>query len=228
MSMRALLIDDDQKLSELLKQYFHQYDIVVIPAFHPKKGLELMRSENPDIIILDVMLPDMDGFTVCREIRKESDIPIIMLTARGDTTDKIVGLEIGADDYLAKPFEPRELVARIQTIVRRSQTRTPKKSLLIGDLEIKMNERDALLSGESLQLTSNEFELLAYFASHPGKKIDRDEIMNHLRGIDANFYSRSVDILVSRLRQKLGDDSKSPRFIKTIWGEGYVFLGDAP
>lgn len=226
--MRALLIDDDQKLSELLKQYFHQYDIDVITAFHPKKGMELMRTENPDIIILDVMLPEMDGFSVCREIRKESDIPIIMLTARGDTTDKIVGLEIGADDYLAKPFEPRELVARIQTIVRRSQNRVPKKSLVIGELEIKLNERDALLNGESLQLTSNEFELLSYFASHAGKKIDRDEIMNHLRGIDANFYSRSVDILVSRLRQKLGDDSKSPRFIKTVWGEGYVFLGEAP
>lgn len=226
--MRALLIDDDQKLSELLKQYFHQYGIEVVPAFHPKKGIELMRSENPDIIILDVMLPDMDGFTVCKEIRKESDIPIIMLTARGDTTDKIVGLEIGADDYLAKPFEPRELVARIQSIVRRGQNRVPKKSLVIGELEIKLTERTAFLNGETLQLTSNEFELLSYFVSHPGKKIDRDEIMNHLRGIDASFYSRSVDILVSRLRQKLGDDSKSPRFIKTIWGEGYVFLGETP
>lgn len=226
--MRALLIDDDQKLSELLKQYFHQYGIEVVPAFHPKKGIELMRTENPDIIILDVMLPDMDGFTVCKEIRKESDVPIIMLTARGDTTDKIVGLEIGADDYLAKPFEPRELVARIQSIVRRGQNRVPKKSLVIGELEIKLNEREAFLNGETLQLTSNEFELLSYFASHPGKKIDRDEIMNHLRGIDSNFYSRSVDILVSRLRQKLGDDSKSPRFIKTIWGEGYVFLGETP
>lgn len=224
--MRALLIDDDQKLSELLKDYFGQFGIDVIPAFHPKKGLELMRSENPDVIILDVMLPEMDGFTVCREIRKESDIPVIMLTARGDTTDKIVGLELGADDYLAKPFEPRELVARIQTIVRRSQTKTPKKSIVVQDLEIRLNERAAYLAGENLNLTSNEFELLSYFACHPSKKIDRDEIMNHLKGIDSNFYSRSVDILVSRLRQKLGEDSKAPRFIKTIWGEGYVFLGE--
>lgn len=224
--MRALIIDDDQKLSELLKAYFAQFSIEVIAAFHPRKGLELMRSENPDVIILDVMLPEMDGFAVCREIRKESDIPVIMLTARGDTTDKVVGLELGADDYLAKPFEPRELVARIQTIVRRSQNKTPKKSLLIHDLEIKFNERAAYLAGETLNLTSNEFELLAYFARHPNKKIDRDEIMNHLKGIDSNFYSRSVDILVSRLRQKLGEDSKAPRFIKTVWGEGYIFLGE--
>lgn len=226
--MRALLIDDDQKLSELLKDYFGQFGIEVISALHPKKGLELMHTESPDIIILDVMLPEMDGFSVCREIRRMSDVPVIMLTARGDTTDKVVGLELGADDYLAKPFEPRELVARIQTIVRRSQSRTPKKSLVVRELEIKFNEREAFLSGSPLNLTSNEFELLSYFARHPGKKIDRDEIMNHLKGIDSNFYSRSVDILVSRLRQKLGEDSKSPRFIKTVWGEGYIFLGETP
>ena len=226
--MRALLIDDDQKLSELLKDYFGRYNIELLSALHPKKGMELMRSENPDVIILDVMLPDQDGFSVCKDIRKESDIPVIMLTARGDTTDKIVGLELGADDYLAKPFEPRELVARLQTIVRRGQNRTPKKSIVVGELEIKMVEREAFLKGETLNLTSNEFELLSYFARHPGKKIDRDEIMNHLRGIDANFYSRSVDVLVSRLRQKLADDSKAPRYIKTVWGEGYIFLGVTP
>lgn len=224
--MNALLIDDDEKLAELLTDYFKRFDITLKAAFHPRKGFELLKQEAFDVVILDVMLPDQDGFSVCREIRSESDIPIIMLTARGETTDKIVGLELGADDYLSKPFEPRELVARMQTITRRGQAKPTKKNLKFGELEIRMSEREAYLAGVSLTLTANEYELLSYFATHPGKKIDRDEIMNHLRGIDSNFYSRSVDVLVSRLRQKLKDDSKSPKFIKTIWGEGYIFLGE--
>jgi DNA-binding response OmpR family regulator len=224
--MRALLIDDDVKLSELLSHYFERFNIELIVAHHPTQGLELLRTKNPEIVILDVMLPDQDGFAVCKTIRKESDIPIIMLTARGDTTDKIVGLELGADDYLSKPFEPRELVARMQTITRRQQTKPEKKAMKVGNLEIKVQERSAFLQGKDLQLTSNEFELLHYLASNPGRKIDRDEIMNHLRGIDSDVYSRSIDILVSRLRQKLGEDSKNAKFIKTAWGMGYIFTGE--
>lgn len=224
--MKALLIDDDVKLSELLTSYFERFDIKLIVAHHPDVGMDLLRSQGPDIVILDVMLPDRDGFAVCKGIRKESNVPIIMLTARGETTDKVVGLELGADDYLAKPFEPRELVARMQTIVRRGAGRVEKKNLNFGALEIKLQERDAALNGKNLNLSSHEFDLLYYLASNPGKKIDRDEIMNHLRGMDSDVYSRSIDILVSRLRHKLGEDSKTPKYIKTAWGAGYIFLGE--
>ncbi len=223
--MRALLIDDDLKLAKLLTEYLSRFGIELTAAQTPSDGLKLLRSSvEPDILILDVMLPEQDGFSVCREVRTESDIPIIMLTARGETTDRIVGLELGADDYLAKPFDPRELVARIQSITRRSAGRREGKSLRFADLEIKTAEREAYLAGKGLELTSMEYELLFFLASHAGKKIDRDEIMNHLRGMDSDVYSRSIDILVSRLRSKLGEDSRAPRFIKTAWGAGYVFV----
>ncbi len=223
--MRALLIDDDLKLAKLLSEYLSRFGIELTAAQSSADGLKLLRgSHEPDILILDVMLPDQDGFSLCREIRTESDIPIIMLTARGETTDRIVGLELGADDYLSKPFDPRELVARIQSITRRSSGRREGKSLRFADLEIRTSEREAYLAGKTLELTSMEYELLHFLASHAGKKIDRDEIMNHLRGIDSDVYSRSIDILVSRLRSKLGEDSRAPRFIKTAWGAGYVFV----
>ena len=219
----ALLIDDDEKLGRLLKDYLVQHDISLLTALDPEAGLNLLNSKQPSIVILDVMLPGKDGFEVCREIRKKSRVPIIMLTARGETTDRIVGLELGADDYLAKPFEPRELVARLHSILRRSGPGRDGEKLTFGDLEIKTTERNAFLKGQPLDLSTNEYELLLLLASNPGKKFDRDEIMNHLRGIDADVFSRSIDILVSRLRSKLGEDSKNPKFIKTAWGTGYVF-----
>ncbi len=222
--MRALLIDDDEKLAGLLKDYLSRFGIVLQSALDPATGLDLLEKIQPDIVILDVMLPGKDGFTVCKEIRTQSQVPIIMLTARGETTDRIVGLEIGADDYLTKPFEPRELVARLQSIVRRSEGRSKQKTLKFSELEIKLHEREAYLSNKALDLSSAEFELLYLLASHPGKKFDRDEIMNALRGVDSDVFSRSIDILVSRLRAKLGEDTKKPRFIKTAWGTGYVFL----
>ncbi|HEX4925570.1 MAG TPA: response regulator transcription factor [Bdellovibrionales bacterium] len=221
----ALLIDDDVKLASLLKDYLLQHGIELIAAHTPDDGLKLLATRQPAVVILDVMLPGRDGFDVCREIRRTSQIPILMLTARGETTDRIVGLELGADDYLGKPFEPRELVARMNSILRRSsQTRGAGASLRFGALEIRPSERNAYLNGALLDLSTGEYELLALLASHPGKKFDRDEIMNHLKGFDADVFSRSVDILVSRLRAKLGDNSKTPKFIKTAWGTGYVFV----
>jgi DNA-binding response OmpR family regulator len=149
-----------------------------------------------------------------------------MLTARGEVTDRIVGLEIGADDYMPKPFEPRELVARIQNVLRRSTSkRTQNRQLKYEGLNIDMERRTAELDGEALELTTMEYQLLELFARNPGKTYTRDEILNELRGIDAQLFSRSVDILVSRLRQKLADTSKQPRFIKTVWGTGYAFVG---
>jgi DNA-binding response OmpR family regulator len=221
----VLLIDDDVKLADLLNEYMKRFGIVLHSALHPDEGMKLLRTIKPRLVILDVMLPGRDGFEVCREIRSKSNIPVLMLTARGETMDRIIGLELGADDYLSKPFEPRELVARIHTILRRASSRPSDARLQFGDLEIRVSERDAYLNGEALALSTMEYELFYLFATNPQKKFDRDEIMSHLRGFDADVYSRSIDILVSRLRSKLKDDPKSPRYIKTVWGTGYVFVG---
>lgn len=223
---KILLIDDDEKLGELLATFFERFDMELVAATHPDEGLRQLEAAQPDLIILDVMLPGQDGFEVCRTIRRSSNIPIIMLTARGEVTDRIVGLEIGADDYLPKPFEPRELVARIQNVLRRSADRPSSDGpLKFGDLTIDLERRTAELAGESLELTTMEYQLLVLFVENPGRTFTRDEILNELRGIDAELFSRSVDILVSRLRQKLQDTTKQPRYIKTVWGTGYIFIG---
>ena len=224
---KILLIDDDEKLAGLLGSYFERFDLDLVSALRPSVGLELLKSEKPDLVILDVMLPEQDGFEVCRTIRKTSVVPIIMLTARGEVTDRIVGLEIGADDYLPKPFEPRELVVRIQNVLRRAvPVETDSDELRFKGLMLNTERRTIELDGSPLELTTMEFELLALFARNPGKALSRDEILNGLRGIDAQIFSRSVDILVSRLRQKLNDTAKQPRFIKTVWGKGYTFVGE--
>jgi len=224
---KILLIDDDEKLGGLLGNYFGRFDLELSTATLPSVGLEKLRREQPDLVILDVMLPEQDGFEVCRSIRKSSSVPIIMLTARGEVTDRIVGLEIGADDYLPKPFEPRELVARIQNVLRRSGDKPAEDGVLRYEgLEVNPEKRAARLDDQELELTTMEFQLLALMAANPGKVYSRDDILNELRGIDAQLFSRSVDILVSRLRQKLGDTAKHPRFIKTVWGAGYTFIGE--
>jgi DNA-binding response OmpR family regulator len=227
---RILLIDDDEKLGELLKAYFQRFDMQLDNAVRPSEGLLKIQRDKPDLVILDGMLPEQDGFDVCRTIRKTSSIPVVMLTARGDVTDRIVGLEIGADDYLSKPFEPRELVVRIQNVLRRSRAAEEENSKLLrfGTLQVDTERRTAELDGSPLELTTMEYQLLVLFASNPGRTFNRDEILNELRGIDAQLFSRSVDILVSRLRQKLGDTSRQPRFIKTVWGTGYAFVGVDP
>jgi DNA-binding response OmpR family regulator len=227
---KILLIDDDEKLGDLLSTFFERFDLRLLTATDPSSGLELLNKESPDLVILDVMLPGQDGFEVCRTIRKSNPVPIIMLTARGEVTDRIVGLEIGADDYMPKPFEPRELVARIQNVLRRTSTaRVPGKQIQYEGLAIDLERRTVSLDDEPLELTTMEYQLLKLFAENPGKTYTRDEILNELRGIDAQLFSRSVDILVSRLRQKLGDTSKQARFIKTVWGTGYAFVGqEAP
>jgi DNA-binding response OmpR family regulator len=225
---KILLIDDDEKLSDLLQSFFSRFDLDLIAAHEPDAGLKMLAEKEPDLVILDVMLPGRDGFEVCRQIRKTSSVPVIMLTARGEVTDRIVGLEIGADDYMPKPFEPRELVARIQNVLRRSHNnaKPPGSKRIFDGLTVDLDRRRAELDGVTLELTTMEYQLLALFARNPGQTFTRDEILNELRGIDAQLFSRSVDILVSRLRQKLKDTSKQARFIKTVWGTGYVFIGE--
>jgi DNA-binding response OmpR family regulator len=224
---KVLLIDDDERHSALLKTFLERYGIDLDCAGDANTGLARLASGKPDLLLLDVMLPGKDGFEICREVRKKSDIPIIMLTARGDVIDRVSGLELGADDYLGKPFEPRELVARIQTILRRSGSRGQheKGRLVFEGLEIDTEARTVAVDGKPVELTSMEYELLYTLAKNAGSKMSRDEILSELRGIDTAILTRSVDIMVSRVRQKLGDSAKPARFIQTVWGRGYVFVG---
>lgn len=225
MTSRIFLIDDDAKLAMLLRAYFSRFDLELESALDGDSGLKKMAAFDPDLVILDVMLPGRDGFELCREIRKTSSVPIIMLTARGDLTDRVVGLEVGADDYVPKPFEPRELVARIQTIMRRVSRNASNAGVAEhGPLQVDFDRREARLNGRLLDLTAMEFNLLQLLSAEPGKVHNRDQILSELRGIEPNIFSRSVDINISRLRQKLDDDPSSPRFIRTIRGAGYVFL----
>ena len=224
---RILLIDDDVHLAPPLTTYFARFDCTLDSAQRPSEGLARLRAGDYDAAILDVMLPEMDGFALCREIRKESDIPIVMLTARGEVMDRVVGLELGADDYLPKPFEPRELVARVQTILRRQRARpaaaAPAQRLVFDGLAIDLDRREVQRHGEAVELTGTEFELLALLASEPGKVFGRDDILNRLRGHEAELYTRAVDIVVSRLRRKL----EPLECIKTLRNAGYA-LAVAP
>ena len=219
---RLLLIDDDERLAAPLATFFARFEFALDAATTPSAGLALLRADRYDAAILDVMLPEMDGFELCRTIRRDSDIPIVMLTARGDVMDRIVGLEIGADDYIPKPFEPRELLTRIQTILRRARAPAASPQKLVFDgLEIDLERRQVLRQGEPVELTGTEFELLALLARAPQKVFHRDEILNRLRGHEADLYTRAVDILVSRLRRKL----EPLDCIKTLRNVGYTFAG---
>jgi DNA-binding response OmpR family regulator len=223
---KVLLIDDDRKHSELLQAYFKRFGINLICAGESVEGFKKLSREEPDLLLLDIMLPGKDGFEICREIRKTSNIPIIMLTAREDVIDRVSGLELGADDYIGKPFEPRELVARVQATLRRSeQAGGSVGNLKFAGLSIDTDMRVVEVDGKAAGMTSMEYELLLILARRHGRKLSRDDILSELRGIDAAILTRSVDIMVSRLRQKLGDTDKPPRFIQTIWGRGYSFVG---
>ena len=219
---RILLIDDDELLAAPLATFFARFEFELDSATKPCAGLAKLRTHAFDAAILDVMLPEMDGFALCREIRRESDIPIIMLTARGDVMDRVVGLEIGADDYLPKPFEPRELLARLQTVLRRARAPETSKTRLVFDgLSIDLERRQVECLGHPIELTSTEFDLLTLLASEPQKVFNRDDILNRLRGVEAELQTRAVDILVSRLRKKL----EPLDCVKTLRNVGYKFAG---
>jgi len=221
---RVLLIDDDEQLGPPLKTYFQRFELELTHALRPSEGLARLRNAHFDAAILDVMLPEMDGFELCRTIRKESDIPVVMLTARGDVMDRVVGLELGADAYLPKPFEPRELVAHIQTLLRRrlghngQVNGAPASGVLAFEgLTIDPARRSVTRQGEVVELTGTEFELLHLLARESGRVFSRDDILNQLRGHEADLYTRAVDIVVSRLRKKL----EPLDCIKTLRNAGY-------
>jgi len=237
-----LLIDDDEELCEALSTYLSNNNYNVRVAHLPSAAYQIINKNKPDLILLDVMLPEEDGFEVCKKLVTNADkygfIPIIMLTARGDVFDRVVGLEIGASDYLPKPFEPRELLARIRSSLRHTalinsnktkphQIETALKETTVAPIGLFLDAKtnQVWLDGKQLNLTNMEYSLLSLFIQQPNTIISRDQIMDHLRGTDANIYSRAIDSLVKRLRKKINDESHQPRFIKTIWGRGYEFLG---
>jgi two-component system OmpR family response regulator len=217
---RLLLIDDDEKLAGPLQVYFSRFDLALENETQPLRAIERLQHERFELVVLDVMLPQIDGFETCRRIRQFSDIPIIMLTARGDVMDRVVGLELGADDYLPKPFEPRELVARIQNILKRSKDAGNRELFKIGNLRIDLHKKIIEKDGQPVDITANEFNLLSLLVQNQNRVFSRDEIMNELKGIDADIYSRAIDVLVSRLRQKL----QRPELIRTVRGAGYQFV----
>lgn len=223
-----LIVDDDAQIRQLLREYLAGFGMSVVSVEDGIAMHEALGTSNFDLIILDLMLPGEDGLSLCRNLRAKSNIPILMLTARGEAMDRVVGLEIGADDYIVKPFEPRELVARINTILRRSR----------GDREIANEPKLATFMGWHLNyilrhlvspdelvipLSNAEFRLLAVLVEHPNRVLSRDFLLDEARGRNMDMFDRSIDILISRVRQKLNDDPRTPSLIKTVRGEGYIF-----
>ena len=218
----ALLVDDDARLGSLLKEYLGQNEIELTVVGDGERGLRELEARRPDVLLLDVMLPGIDGFEVCRRVRAQHEVPVVMLTARGDDTDRIVGLELGADDYLAKPFNPRELLARIRAVLRRTGAAPDKDRFKTGELEIRFGAREVIVRGKREVLTHFEFELLALLARAAGRVLSREHLMDVLKGEEFESFDRSIDVHVSKLRGKLEEDPKSPRYIKTVRGVGYV------
>tara|TARA_Y100001970_G_scaffold292060_1_gene431735 strand:- start:3311 stop:4000 length:690 start_codon:yes stop_codon:yes gene_type:complete len=222
---KILIIDDDVKLTDLLDEFFSQHDFQIQSMHNPTTCLETIESFGPDIIILDITLPEMDGFQVLRKIRTTYDTPVIMLTARGEISDRIVGLDLGADDYMPKPFEPKELLARTHSILRRVKDPASMVDVLeFEGLSINKLTQEIKLDGQEVHLSTTEFEALVLIADHAGETLDREFLVENLRGIQWQSFDRSIDVLVSRLRNKLGETPERTRFIKTVHGVGYLFI----
>jgi DNA-binding response OmpR family regulator len=220
----VVVIDDDRKLGDLLKKYLENNNHSVTYFADPKRFLG-QKVDRYDIAILDILMPVMDGFTVLKEIRKRSPVPVIMLTAKGDVYDRIVGLELGADDYVPKPFEPRELLARIDAVLRRTREGGARRESYEYDtFNLAAQSMKLLVKGQDVSVTGAEFELLRFFCDNPFIVLTRDVIMERTKSIAWESYDRSVDVLVSRLRKKLEDDPGDPKIIRTVWGEGYMFI----
>jgi len=220
---KILIIEDDLQQSDMLREYLSAQHMDIFTCPHGGDGLKLLQKDHFDALILDVGLPDMDGFEVCRRVRGFSQLPVLMLTARGDEMDRIIGLEIGADDYLPKPFNPRELLARLRAILRRGQHNGDATPLHFGRLDINKDSHTASLDGEVLELTAYQFDLLSALARQAGRVMSRDQLMDELKGHDLEAFDRSIDVHISRIRSHIEDDPKKPRRILTIRGTGYVF-----
>ena len=223
MGERILLIDDDSRLAAMVSEYLAGAGYRVATAASGEAGLERLAKEPYDALVLDLSLPDIDGLEVCRRLRARSDVPVLMLTARGDAMDRIVGLELGADDYIPKPFEPRELLARLKAILRRGKRAAKDPVLTFGRLEIDRGARAVRVAGKEKPLTSFQFALLVALAENAGRVLSRDALMDLVRGEKLDAFDRSIDVQVSRIRAAIEDDPKKPRRILTVRGAGYVF-----
>lgn len=228
---RLLVVDDDREIRELLARFLSKHGFAVDAAADGRELDRRLREKHYDLLILDIMLPGEDGLSICRRLRTQLSIPMIMLTAVGDETDRIVGLELGADDYLAKPFNPRELLARIKAVLRRAQAHTPPlkelpspASMQFDGFSLDVDKRELRdRSGQAVPLTTGEFCLLVVFLQHPQRVLNRDQLLDLTKGREAGPFDRSVDVQLSRLRKKIEDDPKNPQRIKTVRGGGYLF-----
>jgi DNA-binding response OmpR family regulator len=220
---RVLLVEDDARLASMVSDYLGEAGFRTTRAATGAAAMQLVASESFDAMILDLMLPDADGLDLCRSLRAKSDLPVLMLTARGDPLDRVVGLEIGADDYLPKPFEPRELLARLRAILRRRVAPDPSQVLRFGRLEIDRGAREVRLDGQRKTVTGHQFALLVALAERAGRVLSREALMDLTRGAELEDFDRSIDVHISRLRAAIEDDPKHPRRILTLRGAGYVF-----
>jgi two-component system alkaline phosphatase synthesis response regulator PhoP len=231
MAHKILVVDDQPKMVKLVRTYLEGAGYQVVTAYDGQEGLTLFRHEQPDLIVLDLMLPEMDGLDVARAIRRRSEVPIIMLTARAEEADRLVGLELGADDYVVKPFSPRELVARVRAVLRRMaksaahESGLPARQVInVGDLTLDIGRREAFRAGQGIELTTVQFNLLAVLARHPGHVFSRSQLLDAVQGETFEGYERTVDAHVKNLRRALGDDPRAPCYIMTVRGVGYKFL----
>ena len=225
--MRILLVEDGENISDIVKLNLEMEGYEVVATGNGKTAVKHTNEQHFDLLILDVMLPGKDGFSVCREVRDRYQLPILMLTAKGEDFDQVIGLELGADDYVIKPAEPRVLLARISALLRRGAVEKSSEELRFGTLTIDKNSRIVKLLGEEVSLTSHEFELLWLLSNSAGEVLSRDFVHEKMIGREYDGLDRTVDVRVSRLRKKLGDNSDKPYRIKTVWGQGYLFVSDA-
>lgn len=225
MAVKVLVVDDDVNIVKLIKLYLEKEDYVVCTAHNGKEALDVFKREQPAIVILDIMMPEMDGNQVCREIRKTSEVPIIMLTAKGETFDKVLSLELGADDYMVKPFEPKELIARIKAILRRSESKSSAdkgECITFDKLEVNLSNYELKIDGRILEIPPKELELLYFLASNPNRVFTREQLLEEVWGFDYFGDSRTVDVHIKRLREKL-EGVEANWQLKTVWGVGYKF-----
>ena len=223
MNQKILLVEDDVRLAQMIETYLRQSGFVVTHASTGMAALEAARADAFAAIILDLMLPDMDGLDICRQLRVRLRTPVLMLTARGDAMDKVIGLEMGADDYLAKPFEPRELLARLRAILRRSTAPSDQDVLVFGRLELDRGAREVRIDGQPRPLTSHQYEILRVLAERAGRVLSREQVLDLLKGQALEPFDRSIDVHVSRIRAAIEDDPRKPRRLLTVRGAGYVF-----
>lgn len=222
----VLLVDDDVKLVELLRLYFQKDGFIVFTANDGLAALKIAHEKEPDILVLDLMLPGMDGWDICRTLRRDSEVPIVMLTARDEVSDRLVGLEIGADDYVTKPFSPKEVVARAKAILRRTKQTTVKtQPVRLGDVVIELDQYQVTKGGQPVELTPTEFKILELLAGNPGRVFSRLQIVEQTQGYSFESYERTIDAHIKNLRRKIENNPKEPEYIQTVYGVGYRMAG---